>query len=297
MGTMRATPVLLLTAAIAAHATPCLAFCRTTTMQPEEQLCPAECVFDGEPLFWGQADLQYTFNSRGFPGIDEPTLREVFARSFAAWSEVECDGMQTGLTISASDEVTPLTVGPKRSEPNLNVISFLEADEWAALGFLPQELAKTKVWYRPTTGEIIGADIAFNGGIGVFSACLDGTCPAGSIDLQNVATHEIGHFLGLAHSEHEDATLWCDAVAADQDKRSLTPDDGAGLCAIYADGTAFAPEPEAPDGSAQGAESGCALSPKMPGNTQGLAGWLLLAACLGLARRRRHSDSAKTCVQ
>ena len=55
---------------------------------------------------------------------------------------------------------------------------------------------------------------------------------AGAWDLQGVATHEIGHSLGLGHSAEIAATMYAVAVD-DVGARSLHPDDIAGIQAIY----------------------------------------------------------------
>jgi len=73
----------------------------------------------------------------------------------------------------------------------------------------------------------------FNGGLGPFVICPDSGCIDRSVDFENVATHEIGHFLGLAHSEEEDATMACTAPRDELRKRSLEEDDRAGICAAY----------------------------------------------------------------
>lgn len=64
-----------------------------------------------------------------------------------------------------------------------------------------------------------------------------------NVDLLTVATHEIGHTLGLAHSSDPDALMFASYSGP---HRFLGEDDIAGAQAIYGVGSAPEPAPEAP---------------------------------------------------
>ena len=131
-------------------------------------------------------------------------------------------------------------------------------------------VALTSALYEPDTGRIVNADIEVNGWDGAgsgtpVSASTSGpahgwyfTCDRQGgwpqctsygqsgcfyIDLENTLTHEVGHFIGLTHPCELDqgtctpamqaVTMYPATVPGDLAKRSLSPDDVAGLCAIY----------------------------------------------------------------
>ncbi|PWA96832.1 hypothetical protein CTI12_AA036140 [Artemisia annua] len=52
-----------------------------------------------------------------------------------------------------------------------------------------------------------------------------------TIDLQSVALHEIGHLLGLAHSEDENAAMWSSFPVGSL--KGLNSDDILGVKALY----------------------------------------------------------------
>jgi hypothetical protein len=56
---------------------------------------------------------------------------------------------------------------------------------------------------------------------------------AGGIDLQGVATHELGHALGLGHSGDQQATMFPTLNGQGTDRRSIESDDRAGVLALY----------------------------------------------------------------
>jgi hypothetical protein len=145
-------------------------------------------------------------------------------------------------------------------------------------------VALTSVLYDPTTGRIMSADIEVNGWDGApatvgglpphgwYFTCFPGAQPAicGStgtsttygaspscsyIDLQNTVTHEVGHFVGLAHPctttggsagvpscsatpppgeiAYALRTMAPTTTPGDVLKRDLSSDDVAGVCDIY----------------------------------------------------------------
>jgi MYXO-CTERM domain-containing protein len=123
-------------------------------------------------------------------------------------------------------------------------------------------VALTSVLYEPDTGRLLDADVEVNAWDGTnvgrpiastprglpqhgwYFTCYD-TQPAAAVctsygqdgcpamDLRNTLTHEIGHVLGLAHVPDTNATMHGATEMGELKKRSLSPDDIAGVCAIY----------------------------------------------------------------
>lgn len=254
------------------------AYCRTHTDDEPPSTCPDVCQNRGIPLAWPTPQVTYAFNEQGFPGIADADLRRMFALSVAPWEAVTCEGQSIGIASVQDSFPTALRLGPKREEPNQNVIVYFSLAEWKDNGLGDAAYASTQVWFNPHDGTIIGADMMFNGSKGPFAECAESGCTAEGprVDIRNVATHEFGHFLGLAHSEDPLSTMYCNAVPREVQKRTLSVDDSSGLCAVYPPGQAFLPEPEA------SAEQGCSLGRETSG------GWLLLLSLW--ARRRRRTS-------
>jgi hypothetical protein len=201
------------------------AFCRTTT---ETQLDNRVCTTTGLPLRWERRCISFSVES------DDPAVRDAVDRSFATWSGVDCDGRQIGLALRQTEETARCTTaGYESNAPNMNAILFLE--DWADRAELPADaFAVTLVWNLKATGEIVDVDMLLNPTIAKLGICADECASqANDLDIQNVVTHEAGHFLGLAHSDVEGATMSASAPVGQTEKRDLTDDDVAGLCAIY----------------------------------------------------------------
>jgi hypothetical protein len=52
-------------------------------------------------------------------------------------------------------------------------------------------------------------------------------------DLQSILTHEVGHFIGIAHSPDPGAVMFASYAPGSTAQRELHPDDIEAVCAIY----------------------------------------------------------------
>jgi len=259
------------------------AYCRTATNDPVA-VCPPpgttfECSDKGVPLAWRKSHISYGFNKRGFPGLTDEQLRMTFKKAFDTWKNVKCESKSVGLSFSQIAGTTTLEEGPQDAEPNENVITHYDPEGWAELDYSPQAFAVTAVWYSDA-GAIGGADMGINGGWDLYGDCLVSDCIRGPVltDLQNVATHEAGHVLGLAHSPVDGSTMSCSARPNDTYMRDLSADDIKGLCAAYPPGASF-PLDHADHG-------GCSIATSPSASTLASLAFFGVLGALGVRRRR-----------
>jgi MYXO-CTERM domain-containing protein len=102
--------------------------------------------------------------------------------------------------------------------------------EWP---FAHDQLAMTVTTYT-SSGTILGVDILVNGERS-FKMLPEPSNGAPQHDLAAVLTHEVGHALGLAHSEDDpEATMYPNIRAGETHQRSLSQDDEAAIMEAYA---------------------------------------------------------------
>lgn len=279
------------------------AWCQMTTsdLSPTAaEPCILASNHPGEyPLAWRHRCTSISLSTMdGSFDLDDADVRGVLSRSIATWEAVRCDGTAPGIDIQLLAETNLVSHARHFSDGrNVNSIIFVH-EEWSGeREHDPRALAVTYVWHDPSTGEIFDADIELNEETNTFVICPDLLgCTSVTIDtadLENTLTHEMGHYLGVAHTPDDvDATMFASANPGEVLKRDLQPDDEAGLCNIYPPGTL----PDACDYTPRGGlgldgepPSGCAV--RAPGvahsNTPSVLGALGLGLFgLLLARRR-----------
>jgi matrixin len=114
---------------------------------------------------------------------------------------------------------------------NINLVFFRNESSGSAL-------ATTYTWFSGS--RMLEADMVFwDAGFQFFTGSTG--CSAGFY-IEDVATHEFGHALGLGHSAVGTATMYPSISTCSQQARSLDADDIAGVLSLYPPTTA-APTP------------------------------------------------------
>jgi hypothetical protein len=270
------------------------AFCRTSTCsQGTGALCTPPQEGDcGKAIAWPSECISFSVQQDGSPksGISTSEAESVFGKAFLTWGNADCgDG---------GPNIRVLNLGPvacaehefnqEENLGNANIIIFRDSG-WPHGGG-NNVLALTTVTYDLDTGDIYDADMELNSEATTFST---GDTNVG-FDLQSIATHEAGHFLGLSHTPDKNATMFADYIPGTTALRDLEEDDRAGICAIYPHAGVISPncDPAPVHGlatecnSPPGATACCTVAPGAPAEHGGAVLGIALGL-LALAARRR----------
>ena len=224
-------------------------------------------------LTWAERTIEFGV----LAGPDEPM--ETVAAALRAWTTVGCTDLrfiERGFVDEAS--APPAT------------LSFIDAG-WVDGSRPESAVALTTTTYNRFTGAILEGRIEVNRDGFRFDG-PDACHPAGRpyFDLQAVLTHEVGHLVGLDHTQvlfgdERDPTMAPSVGVCEQDMRSLEDDDEDAICTLYPQGRpngscdVFSNTP----GFVSNRTFGCRSSPSRPSWDWGLTA---LVVFLGLSERR-----------
>lgn len=289
------------------------AYCRTTTCDPAvscrdnpEDCCILNsngCETNGVPIAWPTSCVSYNYHEAGSAkrGISGEQLGATLDDAYDAWMSSSCSDGALSLAVenrgSSSCGASEFNEGPKDRNANVwmfrddEELSNAEASDEKEIGLDASTLAVAVVRFNPATAEIYDVDVELNSARAPYTVTED--AQGAQVDLLSVVTHEAGHFLGLDHSYVPGATMGSGYTPGTIDARSLSPDDEAGICAVYPEDREISSEDQTcePRGKyspkCEGAGCDCGLARSTRGNAPTRAVWLGLAALGALLVRRR----------
>lgn len=177
-------------------------------------------LFQGEPDAyslsgpkWTQAQVAYYVNGTNLDLASAAAITGVRAGA-DAWP------LQSGASFAFqyAGSSTQTTTG----FDSTNLVVFRNASSGSTIA--------TTYWWS-SGGAILDADIVFWDEAFKFFAGTTGC--SGGFYVEDIATHEFGHALGLGHSTIAAATMYPSTSSCNQANRSLDPDDIAGVRALY----------------------------------------------------------------
>ncbi len=229
---------------------------------------------DGEELWWKETRLTYYIDSGGCADMDDGSDFEAIRAAFGAWDAVTCAYGPFRMDIVFGGPVEGKRIGfdPRPGAANENLLAFQDdPHEWTSKYGSTAAIAMTSVTYDVHTGQIYDADIEYNDAYFRFTTInIPVRVPDDTQDLQNTTAHEVGHMLGLGHSDDPNATMYGQARPGETKKRTLSDDDLEGVCTVV-------PPDWDKEVGATGDDYACAVSPSRPLPW----GWIV-AATLGL---------------
>ncbi|MBI4867946.1 MAG: matrixin family metalloprotease [Candidatus Wallbacteria bacterium] len=168
---------------------------------------------------WGQVPIPYRINpstASGNVSVGDTSAADAVRAAFRTWDDA------ASANVSFRDEGDTLQETASTQE-GVNLVSFVDV----AFPY-GGALAVTPYSYSTQNGALRYASVLFNPQVRFSTASEPGT-----FDVQAVATHEIGHLLGLDHSAILASTMLPFGCKDSTRGRHLSPDDLAGISSIY----------------------------------------------------------------
>lgn len=186
-------------------------------------------------LKWNEARVRWFATERSVSGVSASQFQTAVASAFATWEELP--------TASIAFQFVGFTGAVPFEDDAISVFGFDAEPE------LDRVLGATSFVFDTRTGALVESDVFFNS---IFLWSTSATGDPARFDLQSVATHEIGHFMGLGHSALGEtevrpeggrrvfasgAVMFPVSLGRGVTKdRTLQPDDIAGVSDLYPDG-------------------------------------------------------------
>jgi hypothetical protein len=219
------------------------AYCRTRTCEFRTDVdCRIDrdgCSTVGEFVYWENQCIPFAIQRDGSDdeNISAPELEQLVADGFDTWSSESCPGGGTPVLSAGSQgdiACDAVEYNCNDRAANSNIIMFRDNFANTRVGLRLGVIALTTLTANLVTGELFDADIEINSRDEDFEIDGDGqgVQPDEPRDLRGVVNHELGHLLGLSHTETQGALM----RAAYEGTFVPAEDDVSAICAALGRG-------------------------------------------------------------
>ena len=177
-------------------------------------------------LKWKELPVRYTINPTNSDGLEELFITDAIsagAEEWDSWTDAELFNDLYGIDYTAIWGV----------QDYKNAITW---DDYPTEGVI----AVCRVWYNPATKAIVEFDVMFDTdwtwGDAEATETTDPNDSTAVMDLQNIATHELGHGAGLDdvyEAECSEVTMYGRSNYEETQKRDLETPDITGIQELY----------------------------------------------------------------
>jgi hypothetical protein len=199
---------------------------------PLVQACKQYHTKFGAGLRWSSCSVGYWVSEAGSTDVPLDAAVDEIEAGFDVWNAVSCLPLE--MTYDGLVEDAGSYVGDKGKALERNVVTWISTEEQYAVWVAKWgagTLGMTTLVFNQVTGEIVGADMEINDYEFTFTTSKQEGAVV--MDLRNTICHEVGHVLGLDHSDVPDSTMYYKAPEGELSKCTLHDDDFKCVCLAY----------------------------------------------------------------
>ncbi len=175
-------------------------------------------------LKWPTLPIDYKINTSQFSNSEETAIKD----SADTWDEA--------LDFRSGSAINLFVDNPSRTTKTQADAGNNDGENIIVTGNLASNIiGVTSFWFNPATKEVVDADMVLN--FDDFDWSTDDAGTAGEMDVQNIVTHELGHFFvldDLSSPKTSDLTMYGFSDTGEIKSRTLGLGDELGVTKLYA---------------------------------------------------------------
>ncbi len=183
-------------------------------------------AFETNGRHWDEMPVKYWINPAECPTLaDGSTIIEIVDAATQSWEDVSCAEIEFAF-MGTTDKVWD-------NDDQNTIFCVSNPEDWQ----FGEGAAGATLWLPKPEGYTVEVDLALNAADLEWLAGGGNALEQGIMDPQAMITHELGHWLGLAHTAAAYGTMYY-GLLPNGIQATLSGDDKAGICSLYPNDTA-----------------------------------------------------------